>query len=171
MHAKSLPAHVRAIRRRDTSMGGAAKILDWLCRYRETVPVFDRAQGAERDLDSLRVVPADVRVNSLDELLNEGSPPVARIEQLFLQPPKETFTGCVIGRTPLRDIERTASRRASVRAIQASDSARRELNESQAVRHCWSPSRWQHPAWYLRAQHLAGCRSSSSRRDHRSSRS
>lgn len=51
-----------------------------VCRQPEALPVFDRAQEAERDLDPLCVVPADVRVNDLDELINGLGPPVPRIE-------------------------------------------------------------------------------------------
>jgi hypothetical protein len=42
---------------------------------------------SEGDLDPLRVIPANVRVIDLNELLDGCSPPVTRIEQLLLEPP------------------------------------------------------------------------------------
>lgn len=49
--------------------GGADEILDWLCREAQIVPIFNGTERAEGDLDPLLVVPADVRVQSLSELL------------------------------------------------------------------------------------------------------
>ena len=42
------------------------------------------------------VLPADVRVNNLNEFLNGCGLPVPRVEQLRFQPPEEAFTGCII---------------------------------------------------------------------------
>jgi len=69
-----------------------------LCRNSKTLPVFEGAERAERDLDPSCVVPPDVRVEDLDELIYGRSPPVARIKQFRLQSPEEAFTSCVIGR-------------------------------------------------------------------------
>ena len=44
-------------------------------------------------LDPLFVVPADVRVNDLNELLNGCALPVSRIEQLRCEPPEEALAG------------------------------------------------------------------------------
>lgn len=48
-------------------------------------------------LDSLFVIPADVGVNYLNELLNGCSMPVPRIEQLHFQSPEEALTGSIVG--------------------------------------------------------------------------
>jgi len=80
--------------------GGADKNLDWLCRKSEAVSVFEGTEGAKRELDSLFVVPADVGVNGLDELLNGCGLPTLRIEQLRFQQPEETLTSRIVGRTP-----------------------------------------------------------------------
>lgn len=60
-------------------MGDAAEILDRLCRNSKTLPVFEGAERAERDLDPRCVVPPDVRIEDLDELINGRGPPVSRI--------------------------------------------------------------------------------------------
>src|SRR5690242_12515569 len=51
-----------------------------LCRDSKTLPVFDGAEGTERDLDTLCVIPADIRVNDFNELINCRGPPVTWIE-------------------------------------------------------------------------------------------
>ena len=88
--------------------GGAARMLDCLCRDSETFPVFDRVERTERYLDSRCVVPADMRIEDLNEVINGRRPPVTRIKQFRLEPPEETLTGCISGEHPLRDIERTS---------------------------------------------------------------
>ena len=71
--------------------------MDWfLCRESKAHPVFDRAERAKRDIDPLLVVPADVQVDRLDELLNGGVLPVPRIDQLVLQPTEEAFASGVV---------------------------------------------------------------------------
>src|SRR5579859_4573990 len=79
------------------------RLFSWteLCRDSETLPVFDGAEGAEREFDPFCVVPADVRVNDLDELIDGRGSPVTRIEQFRLESPEETFAGCIIRRTSL----------------------------------------------------------------------
>jgi hypothetical protein len=76
-----------------------------LCR-KSTHPEFDGADRAKSDLDPLLVVPADVRVERLNELLNGGALPVLRIEQLVLEPTEEAFGSCVVRENALRNIER-----------------------------------------------------------------
>lgn len=76
--------------------GGAAKNLDWLCHDSRTFPVFKWAEGAGRDLDPGCVVPADVRVEGFNEVINGRSPPVTRIEQFCFEPSVEALTGRVI---------------------------------------------------------------------------
>ena len=51
-----------------------------LCRDAEALSVFERAERAERDLDSLFVVPADVGIEHLNELLDVVSQDVVLIE-------------------------------------------------------------------------------------------
>ena len=41
-----------------------------LCRQAEALSVLERAERAKRDLDSLFVVPVDVGIEHLNELLN-----------------------------------------------------------------------------------------------------
>jgi len=60
--------------------GDAAKIWTDLCNNSKTLPIFNRAQEAKRDPDLLRVVPADVRVNDFDELINRRGLPGTTIE-------------------------------------------------------------------------------------------
>ena len=62
-----------------------------LCRNSKALPVFDRAEGVERDLDPRCVVPADERVDDLNEMINGPSPPVTRIKQFRLESPEATF--------------------------------------------------------------------------------
>lgn len=52
-----------------------------LSRKSKTLSVFDGAERAKRYLDPLRIVPADVRINNLNELLNGRGLPVPRVEQ------------------------------------------------------------------------------------------
>jgi hypothetical protein len=52
-----------------------------LSRKSETLSVFDGAEKAKRDLDPLRVVPADVGIDCLNELLDGRGLPVPRVEQ------------------------------------------------------------------------------------------
>jgi hypothetical protein len=82
-------------------LGGADKNLDWLCRKSEALSAFDRTERTKGNLDSLLVVPADVGVNCLNELLNGCGLPVPRIEQLRFQPPEEALAGRIIWRAPL----------------------------------------------------------------------
>jgi hypothetical protein len=49
---------------------GAAKSWDSLCRDSKALAILNFAQSAQRNLDSLLVVPADVRVQCLGELLD-----------------------------------------------------------------------------------------------------
>ena len=80
-----------------TDPGGCGQILGLvLCRKAKAHPVFDRTERAKRDLDPLFVVPADVGVDRLDELLDGGVLPVSRIEQFVLQPTEEAFTSGVV---------------------------------------------------------------------------
>lgn len=48
------------------------RIKNWtgLCHKSKAYPIFNGAEGAKGDLDPLFVVPADVRVDHLNELLN-----------------------------------------------------------------------------------------------------
>lgn len=76
--------------------------MDWfLCRKSKARSVCDRAESATGDLDPLLVVPADVGINDLDELLDDRGPPVSRIEQLRFQPTEEAFIGCIVRRACL----------------------------------------------------------------------
>ena len=72
-----------------------------LCRKSEAVSVFEGTEESKGELDSLFVVPADVGVNGLNELLNGCGLPVPRVEQLRFQPPEEALTGRIVGRAPL----------------------------------------------------------------------
>lgn len=90
-----------------TGSGGAAEILDWLSSNPQVPPMLDGAAGAQRDLDPRLVVPADAGVQHRDELIDSRVQPVARLEQLRLQPAEEAFARRVVWRAPLRDIERT----------------------------------------------------------------
>ena len=71
-----------------------------LCSKSDALSIFDGTEGAKGDLDSLFVIPADVGVNCLNELLNGCRLPVSRVEQLRFQLPKETLAGRIVGRTP-----------------------------------------------------------------------
>ena len=77
-----------------------------LCRKSKTLSVLDGAERAKGDLDPLLVVPADVGINYLDELLNGRGLPVPRVEQFRFQSSEEAFARSVIREHPLRDIER-----------------------------------------------------------------
>ena len=77
-----------------------------LCHKSKALSIFDGTEGAKRDFDSLFVIPVDIRVNDLDELLDGCRLPVPRVEQLRFQPPEEALTGRLSGEHPLRDIER-----------------------------------------------------------------
>ena len=50
--------------------GGAAEILDWLNKDPQALAIFHRTESAEGDLDPFFVVPTDVRVQGLGELLD-----------------------------------------------------------------------------------------------------
>ena len=51
------------------------RIKNWtgLCHKSKAYPIFNGAEGAKGDLDPLLVVPADVRVDHLNELLDGGA--------------------------------------------------------------------------------------------------
>lgn len=72
-----------------------------LCGQPEACSVFDRTACTKRDLDPFLVVPTNVRVNDLNELVGADGLPVSRVKQFRLQPSKETFARRVIGRAPL----------------------------------------------------------------------
>jgi hypothetical protein len=72
-----------------------------LCRQPETLPVLNRTECTKRDLDPFLVVPANVRVDDLDELVGADGLPVPRVKQFRLQPSKEAFARRVIGRAAL----------------------------------------------------------------------
>jgi len=79
---------------------GLCRQSETLCRQSETLSIFDRAERAQRDLDPLLVVPADVGVHGFNELLKGRGLPVPRIEQFRFQPPEEAFADCVVRRAP-----------------------------------------------------------------------
>ena len=63
-----------------------------LCRKSEALSVFEGTEETYGYLDALFVIPADLGVNCLNELLNGCALPVPRIEQLRFQPPEEALT-------------------------------------------------------------------------------
>ncbi|PRX19138.1 hypothetical protein B0G75_1391, partial [Paraburkholderia sp. BL18I3N2] len=63
----------------DEWKGGRTNSWTDLRRDSKTLPVFDGAEGTERDLDTLCVIPADIRVNDFNELINGRGPPVTGI--------------------------------------------------------------------------------------------
>ena len=71
-----------------------------LCRKFEALSVFEGTERAKGNLDALLVIPANVGVNCLNELLNGCGLPVPRVEQLRFQPPEEALTSRIVGRTP-----------------------------------------------------------------------
>lgn len=72
------------------------KTWTWLSRNSESLSVFDGGERAKRDLDPLLVVPADVGINYLNELLNGHGFPVSRVEQFHFQPSEEPFACSII---------------------------------------------------------------------------
>ncbi len=76
--------------------GGQELGLD-LCRKPKARPVFDGAERAKRDLDPLLDVPADVRVDRLDELVGSGVLTLSRIEQLVLEPTEKPSQAVLFG--------------------------------------------------------------------------
>ena len=81
-------------------LGVRLKYKTGLCSKSEALSVLEGAEGAKGDIDSLFVIPADIGVNCLNELLNGGVLPVPRIEQLRFRPPEEALTGRIVGRAP-----------------------------------------------------------------------
>ena len=81
-------------------LGVRTKTWTGLCRKPEAFPVFKGTEEAKGDLDALFVIPADVGVNCLNELLKGCGLPVPRVEQLRFQPPEEALTGRIVGRAP-----------------------------------------------------------------------
>ena len=77
-------------------VGVRTKTWTGLRRKPEALSVFEGTEGAKGDLDALFVIPADVGVNGLNELLNGCGLPIPRIEQLRFQPPEEAFTSRII---------------------------------------------------------------------------
>lgn len=59
-----------------------------LCRKSKTFSVFDGAKRAKRNLDPLLVVPPDVGIDYLNELLNGRGLPVQRVELFCFQSPE-----------------------------------------------------------------------------------
>ena len=67
-----------------------------MCRKSKALSVFNWAERAQRRLHPLLVVPANVGVHHLDELLHGDSLTVPGIEQLGLQPFEEALAGRVV---------------------------------------------------------------------------
>ena len=84
-----------------SSDGGAADFLDWLSCQTQATPVFNWAERAKGHLDPPLVLPANVSIQLLSELLNGRELPVARIEQLVLQSAEESLACRVVRRGPL----------------------------------------------------------------------
>ena len=68
-------------------------------RFQDFAGIRDGAEGAERDVDPFCVVPANLRVNDFDELIDGRGSRITRIEQLRLESPEETLEDCIIRRT------------------------------------------------------------------------
>ena len=62
--------------------GVRTKTWTGLCRKTKTLPVFNGTQRAKRYFDSLFVIPANIGVNNLYELLDSCVLPFPGIEQL-----------------------------------------------------------------------------------------
>jgi len=77
-------------------MGVRRKTWTGLCRDSQARPVFDGTERAKRDLDAFFVIPANVGVKNLNELVDRDVLPVPGIKQLCLQSPKETLAGGVV---------------------------------------------------------------------------
>jgi hypothetical protein len=58
--------------------------------------IFSRTESAKGNLDTFFVIPVDVGIDYLDELLNSCRRPVPGIEQLRFQTSKEAFTCRVV---------------------------------------------------------------------------
>jgi len=78
--------------------GPGMRIISWtgLPYQAQTFSVFNRAESAKGELDSLLVVLADVRVKCLDEVFHRRALPVARVEQFSLQSAEESFARCIV---------------------------------------------------------------------------
>lgn len=63
--------------------------------------IFDGTESAKGALDPLPVVPADVRADHRNDLLDAGALPVPRIKLFILQPSEKSFTGRVVRRAGL----------------------------------------------------------------------
>ena len=70
-------------------------------RKGEAFTVFDRASATKGHLDACFVVPADVSINLVNKLGHGEGSPIARIEELSLQTPKEAFKCGIVLRTRL----------------------------------------------------------------------
>lgn len=81
---------------------GGSAFLGQFLRFNAEIPtILDGASPAERHLDACFVVPADIGVELIDELLHRGFSPLVYVEELDFQPPKERLAGNVIRRASL----------------------------------------------------------------------
>lgn len=88
-------------RKGPSDRGGTDKTWIGLCRKTKAHPIFNGAKRAKGDLDPLLLVPADVRVDQINESLNGRALLVSRIGQFVLQLTEEALPGRVIGITGL----------------------------------------------------------------------
>lgn len=67
----------------------------------EAPAVLVRAHPAERLLEAVLVIVAQIRLEPLDELLRRDPRPVPVVEELVLEPSEEPLAGRVVRRAPL----------------------------------------------------------------------
>lgn len=71
------------------------------CRYTDTFSIIYRTHGAERHLNSLSIIPLDITVEHVDELLYRNILPGPVIKHFILEAPEKTFACRVVWRASL----------------------------------------------------------------------
>ena len=74
-------------------LGGADKFLDWLCCNSEITAVFYGANAAQGELYAMLIVPLDVGIQLLHEVVSGRVDPGAIIVHLVFQPSEEALAG------------------------------------------------------------------------------
>ena len=69
-----------------------------LRRQAKALSVLDRTEIAKGEINPLLVVPPDIAIQRVNELLDGRGAPVVRMQHFRLQPSEESFTGRIVWR-------------------------------------------------------------------------
>ena len=79
--------------------GGCGRLFGLLRRRIQGLPVFHRTLRTQRYLDSFSVIPVQVLIQCVHELVDAHSKPFPVVIHLVLEPSEESFAGGIIRRT------------------------------------------------------------------------